>query len=674
MPNIGRPTSTNQPVPSMTSGMQSGNQHSMASQGNPQNQQAPSQGQSDPSAMLSPAGGPMQMAFPAMMPQQQPQYQIMVNQQGQQVLMPVGGFAGQMAVMPSQGAQPTNTGTYVIMPKGAGQQPQMIGTPTAAATQTPQGQAGGAKYTLTSTGIVPNAASAAPQNIIFQSMGGSPTVQPANPGMMPNTSHPSHVKTEAGKQQQHQIQSNQTATSAGGQQTQQQMTAAPPQPQMILPPGMTFVNPAQTMTGQPQATAYMGQNGQIYMAVNKAQDAGQAASQLVFSTPQGLQMQPHPQALQPNLNQPMPPGLNTSMTPMAMTSTAASSGNNMVRTTFTTNQHAPTGKTQISRAPPTLLPATTSSMITTTSRPTTTTTSFLPSPKSKQKMSPKGPPPHNKTNLPPKNILNTIKNNSNTSNSVSPPVLTTSNGSPITIGPPGSPFSVGPPVLQTSLAIPPPMSTAHSQPPTLHPMNSPMMIPTSVQGNIGGQYYNMSKSSPMAPSSLTNIGSLKPTESAAMTSTPKPIIPANNKKVPGNIRGEATIAAPMEQVGKPMTTTTAEVNGKSEVKSLTKTPTEILTHVIDGNVIQESSQPFPVDATEGKFKIRNNFPINYRVYLYIYNLGRGQVSYIMQYTAVDMQVSMYRYLSMLIRYTFSSNFNVHKSLCGHCFSGLRPLD
>ena len=125
-----------------------------------------------------------------------------------------------------------------------------------------------------------------------------------------------------------------------------------------------------------------------------------------------------------------------------------------------------------------------------------------------------------------------------------------------------------------------------------------------------------------------------------MTSTPKPIIPANNKKAPGNIRGEATIAAPMEQVGKPMTTTTAEVNGKSEVKSLTKTPTEILTHVIDGNVIQESSQPFPVDATEGKFKIRNNFPINYGVYLYIYNLGRGQVSYIMQYTAVDMQVSM----------------------------------
>merc|ERR1712223_785980 len=122
-----------------------------------------------------------------------------------------------------------------------------------------------------------------------------------------------------------------------------------------------------------------------------------------------------PQALQPNLNQPMPPGLNTSMTPMAMTSTAASSGNNMVRTTFTTNQHAPTGKTQISRAPPTLLPATTSSMITTTSRPTTTTTSFLPSPKSKQKMSPKGPQTHNKTNLPPKNILNTIKNNSNTS-------------------------------------------------------------------------------------------------------------------------------------------------------------------------------------------------------------------------------------------------------------------
>ena len=597
MPNIGRPTSTNQPVPSLTSGMQSGNQHSMASQGNPQTQQAPPQGQSDPSAMLSPAGAPMQMAFPAMMPQQQPQYQIMVNQQGQQVLMQVGGFAGQMATIPSQGAQPTGaTPQYVIMNKGAGQQPQMIGTPTAATGQTPQGKAG-AQYTITSSGIVPNMASAAPQNLFIQSMGGSPTVQPANPGMMPNTSHPSHVKTEAGKQ--HQIQSNQTTTSAGGQ--TQQMSA--PQHQMILPPGMTYVNPAQTTTGQHQA--FMGQNGQIFV-VNKAQDAGQTTSQMIFSSPQSLQMQPHPQALQPNLNQQMPPGLTTSMTPMAM-NPAASSGNNMVRTTFTTN-HPPTGKTQISRAPPTLLPATstmTNTMNTMTSRPTTTTTSFQPSPKSKQKMSPKGPPPHNKTNLPPKNILNTIKNNSNI-NSVSPPVLT-SNGSPITThigGPPGSPFSVGPPVLQTSLAIPPPMSTAHSQPPTLHPM----MIPTSAQGNVGGQYY-MSKSSSMAPS-LTNmnISSFKPTESAAMTSA-KPIIPANKK---ATATSGTTIAAPMEQVSKPMITT--EVNGKSEVKSLTKPPNETLTHVIDGHVIQESSQPFPLDGTEGKFLTTSEYSIVIRVH------------------------------------------------------------
>ena len=589
MPNIGRPTSTNQPVPTLTSGMQSGNQHSMASQGNQQTPQGPSQGQSDPSAMLSPPGGPMQLAFPTMMPQQQAQYQVMVNQQGQQVLVPmqVGGFAGQMATIPTQGAQPTGApAQYVMIGKGAGQQAQLISTPTAAASQTTQGKAG-AQYTLTSTGPVLNTASAPPQNFFIQSMGGSPTVQPANPGMMPNTSHPSHVKTEAGKQ--HQIQSNQTATSAGGQ--TQQMTA--PQPQMILPPSMTFVNPAQTTPGQ-TTQAYMGQNGQIFM-VNKAQDAGQPASQIIFS-PQSLQMQPHPQALQPNLNQQMPPGLTTSMTPMAMTS-AASSGNNMVRTTYTTNQ-PPTGKTQISRAPPTLLPAT-STMTTTTSRPTTTTTSFQPSPKSKQKMSPKGPPPHNKTNLPPKNILNTIKNNSN--NSVSPPVLT-SHGSPITNigGPPGSPFSVGPPVLQTSLAIPPPLGTAHSQPPTLHPMNSPMLMPTSVQGNIVGQHY-MNKSSSMAPS-LTNIGGLKPTESVAMTST-KTIMPAN-KKATGT-----TTAAPMEQVGKPLTMT--EVNGKSEVKSLTKPPTETLTHVIDGHVIQESSQPFPMDDDgKGKFFIQNNFPIN----------------------------------------------------------------
>ena len=60
-----------------------------------------------------------------------------------------------------------------------------------------------------------------------------------------------------------------------------------------------------------------------------------------------------------------------------------------------------------------------------------------------------------------------------------------------------------------------------------------------------------------------------------------------------------------EQVGKPLTMT--EVNGKSEVKSLTKPPTETLTHVIDGHVIQESSQPLLsrlVSVSWGKMILR----------------------------------------------------------------------
>ena len=557
-------------------GMQTGNQHSMGTQ---QQTTAPSQGQSDPSAMLSPAGGqPVQLGqpmltagtLPSVMQQQQPQYQyvITMNPQGQQVLQPVPTMSfPSVATVPAQGTQQPGQ-QYIITsglpPNKGGQQPQMIGSsPAGTNNQTLQGKA--PAYTLTSTGIVSHAANPSPQTfmITHNQMGGSPTMQTANPGMMPNTSHPSLIKAETGKQQPQQMPSNQGNTNPGG---QTQQMAPQPHQQMLLPPGM-YVNPAQSNPGQTQAFI---QNGQIII---RPQD-GQATSQLMFSS-QGLQMQPHPQAIQPNLTQQMPAGLTTSMQPMAMTSVASS--NNMVRPTYTTQP--PSGKTQISRAPPTLLPAT-STTTSMTSRPTTSTASLMtqPSPKSKQKMSPRnsGPFVANKTTLSassaPKSILNTIKNQ--TGNSVSPPVLTSHGGSPLSqLGAPGSPSGGGPPVLQTSLAAPPPPQAVPTGPPVLHPMN---MMPT------GGNSYISSKPSPMV-SSLSN--GIKPTDVTGLAGK-TPIMPAIKKST-----GMTPTAAPMEYVGN-----RTEVNGKSsEVKSLTKTPTECLTHVIDGHVIQESSQPFPLD-------------------------------------------------------------------------------
>ena len=47
----------------------------------------------------------------------------------------------------------------------------------------------------------------------------------------------------------------------------------------------------------------------------------------------------------------------------------------------------------------------------------------------------------------------------------------------------------------------------------------------------------------------------------------------------------------MEPVGG-LNKSVTEVNGKHDVS---KPPNECLTHVIDGHVIQESSQPFPLD-------------------------------------------------------------------------------
>lgn len=573
----GGPNST-----SSSSTMQVGQQqHSMSSSGSQQAPGPPSQQQSDQQQLMSPAGAasaggtqsvpmgqpmtaggfqPTLISSPLGAPNAAPaQYQyVVINQQGQAVLQPANFSFPGMSTMPT--AQ--NPGQqYIItssIPQAAkqGSQPQLMtsGAPVSMSqTVSKSVAAQQPTYTLSSAGLMSQAGGPQPQTfMIAHQMGGSPTLQAAASNIVTTTSMPSHIKAEPGKQMHQQA-------------TQQPQQVGAQQP-MILPPGMTYVN-TQTAPGQ----AFI-QNGQIFVRAPAPQD-GQTTSQLMFS-PQAMPMQPQP-TLQPGLaTQQLPPGLTTSMQPM--TSMAVTSGSTVVRAPMAYPSPIPSGKTQISRAPPTLLPATSTST-SSTNRGSTSSASFMtqPSPKSKQKMSPRQPPLSTKgmtTAQATKSILNSIKNQ--VGSSVSPPVLTSS-ASPLSLAP-GSPSAGGPPVLQTSLTAPPPPNS-HSQPPLLHPM----MMPTSGSATTTSSFVN---GKPMSMPMPNNIS--RPLD----TSGKVPIMPSIKKAV-----NPAISAAPMEPISK-------SVDSSNDNKNAMKPPQECLTHVIDGHVIHESSQPFPLeDDIKGKF-------------------------------------------------------------------------
>ena len=554
--------------------MQTG-QHSMPNPGNAPGTPAGQgdQQQAQQQLMSPQAGQQVQMgqaisgAFPQTIiqsPMGQPQVQyVVVNQHGQQMLQPAANYSFHgMATMPAQqqqaGQQYIITAGLPTSAKQGGQQPQLMATSSPAASGQSTGKAmsqATPTYTLTSSGIVAQSggAPAGQTFMIAPQMGGSPTLQ--GQSIMPNSSLPSHIKAEPGKNL---PPSQQTSVTPQAQQVGAQ------QPIGIMP-SMVYGN--QTVPGQ----AFMSANGQIIIRAPGSQDGQAQQSQLMFS-PQGLQMQSHPQAgnLQPNMaTQQLPPGLTTSMQPVTMTSTT-SGGTSMVRPPMAYASQPPAGKTQISRAPPTLLPATSTSTIPTSRSTTSTPFMAQPSPKSKQKMSPRTTTQQplaakgglSATSAATKSILNTIKNQS--VSSVSPPVLSSTL-------PTGGPS--GPPVLQTPLSAPP-TQASNSQPPLLHPMMSMPNPAASVASSPA--FINGGKPTTLVPS---------------LTTTKVPILPNNQarKGVPPPVA-----AAPMEPVSKPINT--PEVNGKR--------PQECLTHVIDGHVIHESSQPFPLEDDP---KSKSNF-------------------------------------------------------------------
>lgn len=342
-----------------------------------------------------------------------------------------------------------------------------------------------------------------------------------------------------------------------------------------MPPGMTYMSAPQ-QGGHPQA---FFQNGQLILRAPVAQDS--QTPHLMFS-PTGQPLQPQPPAtVQVSVHQPLPPGLAASMQPMAMTT--ASGGT--PRPPISLPNQPPIGKTQISRALPTLLPTTTTS--TSMARPPTSNYVLgpgvqNPSPKSKQKMSPRtsssgqvGRPPGHKS------ALNSLKMPPNMG-TMSPPVLTGSPG--LT---PNSPL--GPPVLHTSSPLmTAPQGLPHLQPPTLQPMMQPP--PMSI-ANSSSNYVSKTNQPPSLLSSMAG-------QRIEAGNNKLPLMPAIKKNVE-KLANNVQVQEPAQQ----------QTNGQGLDTPKAVVKPNVLTHVIDGHIIQESSQPFPLDSdTKGRSNKRKSDP------------------------------------------------------------------
>ena len=501
------------------------------------------------------------------------------NQHGQIVLQPAN-FAG-MQIMQAAGQQPGQQ-QYILaaaspqtaVPGQKPGQPQMIAS-------SPQQQVSGkaiapgsqatSGYTLTTPGMVSPAtgtAGAGQTYIMANPMTGS-LMGSGQPMAHIPTSMASHIKPEPGKTTQPQL----PGTPSNGQ-PQPSATHQQPHPSqaVMLQPGMTYMQTPQQQQGQAQTQAVF-QNGQLYLRAQNPQDP---STGLMFSQQGQLISQQPVQGTSP---QQMPPGLTPGMQPIAI------QGSTSMRPPTATTLPVPisAGKTPISRQP-LLLPSTATS----TSKAGYGMGSNLPnipslqqpSPKSKQKMSPRGSgnvgrPPGPKSAL--------MKMNPN-------PRLP---GPPIIPNQPGSPRTLGPPVLHTSSPIPPNNpNPPHSQPPILQPMN-PLPPAPIASAPTSGAY---------SSASLVNKNNILSRPPTLSSSIPVSQVNGNPKEMnkmpilPTSIHSKLNDANDkLKNGGDNLAKSTDESNTpKAVVKP------NVLTHVIDGHIIQESSTPFPLDP-KGKF-------------------------------------------------------------------------
>ena len=594
------------PAPPPTNPQQMQNQPQMSQMAAPG---APTTGAHPSHHLMSPGGQPIQQMGQQVAAAAPGQYQIIqsqiagtpnaataqylvqpqvatYNQHGQIVLNPAN-FAGMQIVQAAQqpGQQQYLLAAATPQPGHPGQKP---GQPQMIASSSPQQQGTGkaiapisqatSGYTLTTPGIVSPATgtAGATQTYIIPNPMTGPIMGSGQPMAQIPSSMPSHIKPEPGKTTQ-----PQQPLSGAPTQGQPQPSATPHQPHpsqqaqaVMLPPGMTYMQ-AQQQQSQAQTQGFF-QNGQLFLRAQAPQDG------LMYS-PQGQPISQTP-TMQVTSPQQMPPGLTPGMQPIAMQSPASMKP----LMTSTLSMPITSGKTPISRQP-LLLPSTTSS----TSRATYGLGSNQlpnvpaiqqPSPKSKQKMSPRGSghvgrPPG------PKSALMKMA-------SQPTPRLP---GPPIIPNQPGSPRTLGPPVLQTSSPVPPNNpNPPHSQPPILHPMN-PRPPPATISTSSIGAYSSSSGVSVSKGGVLSRPPTLTSNIPVSQMNNKVPILPTTmNNKINDADKWKNGGDSLMS---KPSTEHTGE-NETNTPKAVVKP--NVLTHVIDGHIIQESSTPFPLDL-KGKF-------------------------------------------------------------------------
>ena len=573
---------------------------------------APSTGAHPSHPLMSPGGQPVQQMGQQVVPNAQGQYQIIqspnaataqylaqpqvatYNQHGQIVLQPAN-FAG-MQIM--QASQQPGQQQYILAaatPQTAAVPGQKPGQPQMTITSPQQQGAGKAPisqatsgYTLTTPGIVSPAtgtAAAGQTYIMANPMTGSMT-QLGQPMAQIPSSLPSHIKPEPGKStlNQHPISGATTQGLPQPSATPHPTHSSQPAQAVMLPGGqMGYMQAQQPQQGQAQTQAIY-QNGQLFFRAPGPQDG------MMVMGPNGQPMSQ--QTMQVTTPQQMPPGLTPGMQPMAI-QTASS----MKPPTASPLQMPMTsGKTPISRQP-LLLPSTTSTSTKAGYGIGTFPNAPLqqPSPKSKQKMSPRGSghvgrPPG------PKSALTKMAPQS-TPRLPGPPLLPTQ---------PGSPRTLAPPILQTSSPIPPNnLNPPHSQPPVLQPMTPLPVLPTVSAPNA------IAISSANA---VNKVGILSRPPTLA-SNIPVSQINGNLNKLPIL---PTSIYNKLNEADK-QKTNESPVDGESNTPKAVVKP-NVLTHVIDGHIIQESSTPFPLDP-KGKFikTLLASFPTNL-IYLLRYML------------------------------------------------------
>ncbi|XP_071746395.1 LOW QUALITY PROTEIN: uncharacterized protein [Lepeophtheirus salmonis] len=446
----------------------------------------------------------------------------------------------------------------------------------------------------------------------------SPLMTASQPGLFTSLSS-NEAKNDSSKQGQSGLAQQNTAGAT---------TAQAHQGSFIMHNGIAYMNPQHQQ-------AILSSNGQIIL---RAPTSHETTQQPIMFSPSALTQQSHiqsPGATNQQQGQ-QQAGQQLSLAPPTLQPMSLSATNTAgtIRHVTTNSNNvssqsgAPPGKTAISRALPTILP-------TTNVRPTYTLPQIpvsqaslqvnhqqQSSPKSKNKFSPRGGMGSSAGRQQPGKVNSSV--GGATANSILKPSMVQQRATPPGTGTimssSPSPLSMGPPIL--SQQQPPvnsqsqPPVNSHSQPPTLQPMLTVASGGVSTtRTQLHSQYPSLITSAP-SPSSGASATVLVSTSSSTLTSTKvlSTSSTASKSKTSSGNNNTLIKAKPPTSTPPPVSSSlnSSTTNGVTESGSVNNgssggsdTPKafvkpNVLTHVIDGHIIQESSQPFSLEAGDDK--------------------------------------------------------------------------